>query len=274
MDRISSINGTNASTLGLAAYPDQDPNCVQRALECGINYFFFYSPGSKLFIEALKPLNKEHRDEIILASGSGSRTAGGLRVARRKIATVAGVEVLDIFFAEYIHPGDKSASVFGKGGVLDELQKWKADGLIRYVGASCHDRTLGKQLAEDPRVEILMHRFNMAHRKAADEVFPAAIKSKTPVVAFTATRWGTLLERHADSTGEPPTAADCYQYCLAHPAVQVVLTAPKSIQELEQNVRVVNLPPMTPETHSHWERFGDIIYERSGSTTDYESRWP
>jgi aryl-alcohol dehydrogenase-like predicted oxidoreductase len=263
-----------ASTLGLAADPDQDPNCIGRAFKAGINYFFFYSPGSKLFIRALKPLIKEHRDEIILASGSGSRTASGLRAVRRKIASAVGTDVLDIFFAEYIHPGDNQVAVFGKGGVLDELQKWQADGVIRYVGASCHDRKLAKQLAEDSRVEILMHRFNMAHRKAAEEMFPWAIKSKTPVVAFTATRWGTLLEGDADWPGEPPSAADCYQYCLAHPAVHVALTAPKSIAELEENVRVFKMPTMTHECRENWERFGNIVYERSGSTTDYESRWP
>jgi aryl-alcohol dehydrogenase-like predicted oxidoreductase len=272
MGRISSINSTYASSLGLAAYPDQDPKCVRRAFESGINYFFFYSPGSKLFIKALKLLAKEQRDEIILASGSGSRTAAGLRAARRKITSGVGVDVLDIFFAEYIHPGDSTTSVFGSGGVLDELQKWKADGLIRYVGASCHDRTLAKQLAEDSRVEILMHRFNMAHRKAADEVFPSTTKFKTPVVAFTATRWSTLLA--GESSSQPPTAADCYRYCLAHPAVHIVLTAPKSTQELEQNVRVLKLPPMTDECRSKWERFGDNVYERSGSLADYESRWP
>lgn len=147
---ISTINGTTASDLGLAAHPDQDPKCLRRAFEAGINYFFFFGPSSKLFIEALEPLIEGHRGEIILASGSGARTAGGLRAARRKIATALGVDVLDVFFAEYIHPGDKTAAVFGSGGVLDELQKWKADGLIRYVGASCHDRKLANQLAEDP----------------------------------------------------------------------------------------------------------------------------
>src|SRR6478752_414202 len=113
MDRISSINGTHTSSLGLAAYTDQDPKCVERAFESGINYFFFYSPGSKLFTKALKPLVKEHRDEIVLASGSGSRTVGGLRAARRKIASAVGAEALDIFLAEYIHPGDNTAAVFG-----------------------------------------------------------------------------------------------------------------------------------------------------------------
>jgi aryl-alcohol dehydrogenase-like predicted oxidoreductase len=263
-----------ASVLGLAAHPEQDPKCVRRAFESGINYFFFYGPSAKLYIEALKPLVKEHRDEIILASGSGSRTAGGLRTARRKLATLVGHDVLDIFFAEYIHPGDKTATVFGSGGVLDELQEWKAEGLIRYVGATCHDRRLAKQLAKDPRVEILMHRFNMAHRKAAAEVFPSAIKSKTPVVAFTATRWGTLLKGDANWSKDPPTAADCYQYCLTQPAVHVVLTAPQSIQELGQNVRVLKLPSMKHECRKKWERFGDMVYARSGSKAAYESRWP
>lgn len=274
MDRISSINGTHTSSLGLAAYIEQDPKCARRAVESGINYFFFYGPGSKLFIKALRPVIEEHRDEIILASGSGARTARGLQAAHRKIAAVSGAEVLDIFFAEYINPGDKPEAVFGRGGILDELQKWMAEGLIRYVGASCHDRKLAKQLAKDTRVDILMHRFNMAHRKAADEVFPSAVSSKTPVVAFTATRWGTLLEGNADWSGKPPSAAECYQYCLAHPAVHVVLTAAKSVQELNQNVSILKLPPMTDECRSKWERFGDIVYERGGSTTAYESKWP
>jgi aryl-alcohol dehydrogenase-like predicted oxidoreductase len=120
-----------------------------------------------------------------------------------------------------------------------------------------------------------MHRYNMAHRKAECEVFPTAIKSRTPVVAFTATRWGTLLEPHLQWNSEPPTAADCYRYCLAQPAVHVVLTAPKSIAELRANEAVLKLPPMGSDDRKHWNRFGDIIYEQgSGASHDFESQWP
>jgi aryl-alcohol dehydrogenase-like predicted oxidoreductase len=273
--RISTICGAPASPLGLAAYPDQDPQCVPRAVECGINFLFFYSAGQKLFIEALKPIVRAGRDKIILASGSGSRTSSGLRAARRKILSAVGTEMIDIFFAEYIHPGDDAQVIFGSGGVLDELQHWKAKGWIRYVGTSAHDRKLATKLATDCRVDVLMHRFNMAHRKAATEVFPAAIGTQTPVIAFTATRWRTLLTSHPEWPGQPPTAADCYRYCLARQAVHLVLTSPESIEELDENITVLTAPPMNEEVRGHWERFGDIIYKNGGGRThNYESRWP
>ncbi len=273
--RISTIRGAPASCLGVAAYPDQDPRCVRRALRSGINFFFFYSPGHKLFVEELKPIVRQRRDEIILASGSGSRTSGGLRAARRKILAAVGTDLIDVFFTEYIHPDDNADAIFGRGGVLDELQQWKADGSVRFVGASAHDRKLARQLAEDSRVDILMHRFNMAHRKAAREVFPAASDTRTPVIAFTATRWGTLLKPHPQWSDQPPTATDCYRFCLAQPAVHLVLTAPKSIEELDENVKVLKVPQMSDELCGHWERFGDIIYKDGGGRThDYESRWP
>jgi hypothetical protein len=81
---ISTISGAPASPLGLAAHPDQDPGCIRRAVEAGINFFYFYSAGQKLFVDGLEPFVRATRSDILLASGSGSRTSGGLRAARRK----------------------------------------------------------------------------------------------------------------------------------------------------------------------------------------------
>src|SRR5262245_26803601 len=191
---ITSASGAAASRLGLAAGPQQDPRCVRHGASGGINYFFFYGPGYAPFIEQVALLARQRRDQIIIASGSGGRKRASLLAVRKKIFTALNTTYLDVFFSEYVMPADDLKSIFGHGGVLDELQDWKAAGCIRYVGVTTHDRTLARQLAQDPRVDILMHRYNMAHRKAAAEVFPAAIQSKTPVVAFTATRWGTLLQ--------------------------------------------------------------------------------
>lgn len=270
--RLTTLDGTPASCLGLAAGLKQDPRCVRRAFAGGINYFFFYGPGNKSFIDELAALVRRKREQIIVATGSGSRRVEGLRLARRKLATLLGIDLIDVFFIEYVHPGDNPDVMFCKNGVLDELRQWKESGLVRFVGATAHDRSLAGRLVADPRVDVLMHRFNMAHRKAAHEVFPVAAKVRKPIVAFTATRWGTLLEPHADWPGPPPTASDCYRYCLGQPSVQVVLTAPRSLAELDQNLDVLELAPMSKRKRGEWERFGDLVYGRGKGA--FETDWP
>jgi aryl-alcohol dehydrogenase-like predicted oxidoreductase len=268
---IKSLAGESASRLGLAARPEQDLHCVRRARQRGINLFFFYGPNPGRFGGALAPLLRRQRDELIVASGSGSRKRGTLVSARSKILEGLGVETLDIFFAEYINPSDDADVIFGEKGVLDELARWKAEGTIRYVGATAHDRTLARRLAADPRVDVLMHRYNMAHRKSADEVFPAALAAKTPVIAFTATRWRSLVEPHAGWSGPPPSAVDCYRYCLAHPAVEVVLTAPQTVDELDENLAVLEAPPLTDGERTRCEQFGDLVYGRGDDR--FETEW-
>lgn len=269
---IRTIADTPGSRLGLAASPEQDPHCIEQAYAGGINYFFFYSPAHKDFIEGLAPIVTRHREEAIIATGSGARKRSSLRAARNKILAMLHVDMLDIFFAEYVHPGDDPAAIFGDGGVLDELGAWKEEGRIRYVGATAHDRKLARRLAADPRVDVLMHRFNMAHRKAAREVFPAAVEAQTPVVAFTATRWGSLLTPRAGWPGKAPTAVDCYRYCLAQPAISIVLTAPKTVCELKENLSVLDTSPMSDRDCARWEAFGDLVY---GAGEDrFETEWP
>src|SRR5262247_3560111 len=101
---LTALNGKPASCLGLAARPKQDARCVRRAFAGGINYFFFYGPGNTAFIDELAALVRRSREQIIVATGSGSRRVEGLRAARRKLTALLGVEVIDVFFIEYVHP--------------------------------------------------------------------------------------------------------------------------------------------------------------------------
>jgi len=155
---IETRSGKAVLPLGLAAFPEQDPRCVRRAFAAGVNYFFFYSPSYTPFIEELVRLCGQHRDDLIVATGSGARKRNTLLAAKRKIFAALGTEMVDVFFAEYVHPGESFDAVLGDGGTLDLLQQWKSDGWVRYVGASTHDRSLARRLAADHRVDVLMHR--------------------------------------------------------------------------------------------------------------------
>jgi hypothetical protein len=54
-----------------------------------------------------------------------------------------------------------------------------------------------------------------------------------------------------------------------------VLTAPKSVAELEQNLEVLESPKMPVQERSHWEQYGDVIYQHGrGEIDDFESLWP
>src|ERR1700739_793610 len=93
---LKALDGTPASCLGLAAGPKQDSRCVRRAFAGGINYFFFYGPGHTSFIEELASLVRRKREQIIVATGSGSRRVTGLRAARRKLTALLGTELIDV----------------------------------------------------------------------------------------------------------------------------------------------------------------------------------
>lgn len=269
---LTTVGGEEVRPLGLAGYPDQDPRFVAEAFAAGVNLFFFYGPSHRALTEGLSSLVPERRREILVATGSGARTPGGLGRAWRELTAAAGVDEIDLFFAEYVHPSEDPEAVFGEGGALEVIDGWKREGRIRHVGATAHDRSLAARLARDPRVEVLMHRFNMAHRGALETVFPAARESGVALVTFTSTRWGSLLERHPGWEGDPPDAVDCYRYCLSFPEVDFVLTAPKTMEQLRENLAVLEVAPFDDEERRRWERYGDLVY---GEGTDsFETKWP
>jgi len=269
--RLSTATG-EVRPLGLAGHPDQDPGLVTEAFDAGVNLFFFYGTSHAALIEGLSGLVSGNRREVLVATGSGARTRDGLERAWRELTRAVGIDDVDLFFAEYVHPSEDPEEIFGDGGTLDVLARWKRQGRIRRVGATAHDRPLAARLARDPRVEVLMHRFNMAHRGALEAVFPAVRESGVALVTFTSTRWGSLLEGHSRWDHEPPSAAECYRYCLSYPEVDVVLTAPLSLEELRQNLRVLEAGPLDDQERRRWERYGDLVY---GDGTDaFETRWP
>ena len=268
---LTTIGGDPARPLGLAAYPDQRSECVKVAHRGGVNFFFFYSLSHESLIEGLRPLLRRSREDVIVATGSGLRTRQGLERARRAICRTFGVETLDVFFAEYVSPADDTAKVFGRDGAVEVIAQWRRDGLIRYAGATSHNRELARRLIDDERVDVLMHRFNMAHRRAATSVFPAARRAGIPVVAFTATRWRTLLHGHPEWSGPVPSASDCYRYCLAQPGVHVVLSAPTTPAQTRQNLGVLAGKKVDRKSMAAWDAYGDLIYGDGNGA--FETQW-
>jgi predicted aldo/keto reductase-like oxidoreductase len=266
--KLVTQKGEPASILGLAGNQSMETSCVRVAFQAGINYFFFYNLSFNNLLDGLKPLLSASREKLLVATGSEHRDTSKLNHYLDKVRCYLKTDVVDVFFAEYISPSDDLDQV---RAVLDQLHTWKEKGLIRYVGATVHNRPLALELITGGACEVLMHRYNMAHRKAEDKVLPAAVQARIPVIAFTCTRWGSLLTGHPNWQDRVPQAADCYRYALQHPAVQLALTAPQTLTQLEENLSVLQAPVLSSQEEALWQEYGTLVY---GNGQDaFETEW-
>lgn len=266
--KLTTLSQSPASILGLGSNQSIDCNSIKTAFEAGINYFFFYNLFCDNFLSGLQPLLKQQREEILVATGSEKRDHKALNKYLDLVRQRLNIEVIDLFFLEYLSPADDLVTI---EALLEELYHWQEQKLIRYVGITVHNRPIARKLVEDRKVDLLMHRYNMAHRKAEQEVLPVAKNVDIPVIAFTCTRWGSLLKGHPNWQGKIPTAADCYRYALSNDAVKIALTAPQNLAQLNENLQLLKNPTLDVAETSLWQSYGDLLY--GDGQDSFDTQW-
>ena len=130
-----------------------------------------------------------------------------------------------------------------------------------------HQRPLAAQVARSGQLDLLMLRYNAAHRGAETDVFPTTRELGMPVIAFTGLRWGALLEPTPNDPPEfsPPAAMEWYRFVLAQPAVAVTLMAPNDADELNANLAILNdWHPPSLEQLNAMRAHGDRVRQNVG----------
>jgi aryl-alcohol dehydrogenase-like predicted oxidoreductase len=128
---------------------------------------------------------------------------------------------------------------------------------------SCHDRTFVGKLASQGSLDVMMMRYNAAHRGAERDIFPYLAKHNPGIISYTATRWTGLLRRPKGwpKDGRIPDAGMCYRFVLSNPNVHVCLTAPMNEKQLVQNVGALKLGMLNEEELQFMQQFGDAVYQ-------------
>jgi predicted aldo/keto reductase-like oxidoreductase len=242
--------GLFAAPLGVACNFGVGPDVIERAvIEHGTNYLFV-TTRAQAGIEGVRRLVKGgRRDDIVIAAGANVPFGWSVRREWEKCARLFGVDVIDVFHLFWVQ-----AHWYVTGNTWREMRKLKEEGKVRALAISCHDRPMAAKLAAQLDLDLLMIRYNAAHRGAESEIFPHV---RIPIVAYTATRWGRLL-RPAGDLG-PMTAPECYRFALSHPSVSVVLCGPKNQAELEEDVAGAAQGPLGQERLQEVRRFGDAV---------------
>ena len=252
--------GIGVRRLGLSASYWPGRAAVHYALDHGVNYFFAYG-WDRQMVRTLRDVPSSRRQEIVIATGAynwifrHSNIRKSLETRLRQFRT----DYIDIFhFLGVLKPEHLPESV------LEEMRRLRDEGKVRAIGISTHDRKLAGRLAAEGALDLLMIRYNAAHRGAEQDIFPHLAAHHPAVVGYTATRWGYLLRRpKAWPAGQPvPTAAQCYRFVLSNPHVNVCLTAPRNLKQLQTNVVALEEGPMAPGEQTFMQEFGDTVYRQ------------
>ncbi len=229
---------------------------VEAGLERGINYLFWTTARTGKALPAVKAALARDRERYVLAAGPTlGWFRGNIRRGTEKLLRKLGVDYIDVLHLFWL--GVSSSLTDGN---VEELLKLRDEGKVRALGVSIHDRERAGKLAADSPLDLFMIRYNAAHPGAERDIFPHLDKRQPSVVAYTATRWRKLLSAPRGWDGPVMTPGDCYRFCLTSPHVDVVLTGPKNLKQLEENLDALAKGPLDDEEMEWIRRFGKAVH--------------
>jgi aryl-alcohol dehydrogenase-like predicted oxidoreductase len=223
-----------------------------RAVEAGVN-LLFWEPNYQTLTDFAGRL--AHADRSALHFVAGTFEADGKRVQRdaERALRQLRLERLALFLVFWVQSWDRIPP-----DVYAALERLKREGKVAAFGLSTHSRPLALK-AMDTGWNPVMVRHSAAHRGAEERIFPRAVERGTSLLTFNNTCYGRLLKPHGETP--PPTAADCYRYALAQPAVSACWTAPATLEQLEENLTALFDPELPDERRQALRRHGDRVYQ-------------
>lgn len=252
--------GLKVHRLGLSATYRPGRQTVYRALDMGLNYFFGYGFDTHL-TKVLRDVFKTNRDKYVVATGAYNLLIGHLNLRRtlEKRLRRLGTDYIDIF--QYLGVTQEKHLT---EQVIEEFEKFKQEGKIRFTGLSTHYRKLAGRLAAEDKMDVLMIRYNAAHRGAEEDIFPHLKEHNTGLVSYTATRWRYLIRQQRGWPPERPipTAGLAYRFVLSNPHVHVCLTAPSNMKQLEENAAALEAGPLNEDEMKFIKEYGDLIHSK------------
>jgi predicted aldo/keto reductase-like oxidoreductase len=266
----AAVFGKPVCRLGIASRGNTNPtpDDIHLALESGMNFLNWcgcgYEDGMSRAIAELGT----KREKVVVCTQFEARTAEDAQRELASILKVLNSSYVDVLMFYYVEHDAEWQQLIGPGGALEYCRKAQRDGLVRKLGVTTHQRPLATTMAQSGLLDCLMIRYNAAHRGAETEVFPATTALEMPVIAYTALRWGALLQPTSDDPPDfsVPAAPKWYRFALQSPAVAVVLTAPSNREELLEDLTILEAAgPLSAGEYQQMAEHGQRVRRHAGS---------
>jgi len=253
------LTGLKDGRIGLGSSYGVTGGDVERAFDHGINYLYWGSMRRPGFGQAIRSLARRHRDQMVVVVQTYSRIGLAMRPSLELALRQLGIDHADVLLLGWWNQKPPER-------ILDAALALREAGKVGHLAISCHHRPSFTSYIDDPCFGAIMVRYNAAHPGAEREVFPHLDQAadRPGVVAYTATRWGALLDRNMVPSGERlPRAADCYRFALSDPHVDLCLAGPKNAEELEDALIALDRGPLDADELAWMRRVGEAVHRAS-----------
>lgn len=237
--------------LGISGHYGLPVEGFVRACEAGVNVLF-WEPNYSSLTAFFQRLALPDRQRLHLIAGTFEAEGRRIRRDVERVLRLLRIERLPLLMMFWVQNWKRIDDEVRKA--LDAL---RSEGLIADYGLSTHNRVLAVEAMEQGWNPIMV-RHSAAHRGAEEQIFPRADELDTSLITFNNTCYSRLLRPH--ETLEPPSAADCYRYALSMP-VRVCLSAPATLEQLDENLAVLRDPELPEERRDEMLQFGAALYE-------------
>ena len=252
-------SGLSVGRLGVAGGYGVGTKALLGAFDRGVNFFYQGSRRSSGMREAIRDLVAAgHRDDLVIELQSYARWPSLLERSLLKGLRELGIETADVLLLGWYNspPAER---------LLERAERLRERGLFRHLALSGHKRSSFVGFAADRRFSLLHLRYNAAHTGAEHDVFPHLPAGGRPgIVAYTATRWGSLLKAKNMPPGEGPLRArDAYRFVLSNPDIDLCMTGPADDAQMAEALAALAEGPLTPEEGMRIRTIGRHVHAHS-----------
>jgi len=247
--RVLGTSGLKVSVIGFGGgklsqiSAEEATKVVNRALDLDVNLIDTarkYMDSERMIGDAIKG----RRDECYIATKTLCRDYADALAEIKLSMKELNVAHIDLYQLHGVSDNSAYEAVMKTGGALEALKEAKRRGWIRHIGVTCHrDLNVMRQLIETGEFETIMVAYSPLDQENVTEIMRLAAEIGMGVIAMKPFCGGDLTTPSPlKQDGPDRVVVGSLKWILASPHVSTVIPGMQSIKEVEEDVRVGDMP--------------------------------